>query len=1054
MLRKSLLIGLVALFIPALSYGQDYGQNKIMPEKLSHYYETSHFQIYHSLDTNDPNQQKHLEGIVHQLESSREWLGAKLNHDLREKVPVMAYESHSSFEQTSIIDASVRQFTGSLKKFDCLRHNLHDAAGIYFLPEGVGAFAEPIRYRLVIKLDFEPSLQKTIIVHELTHIYQFDMISRNLIGRILGLSQLPSWFIEGGADFLADWYAPYTRDDIRRREQRIAGANPEKYLPTWDELNSGRVNSYIFGAMLLQFVKGKFGETAAMDVIISGLEGRRGRNMLKSLTGAINGDDNKQNQMADQGHDKDEKDEKLISTRKFDRLQREYWKVIYAKDLLGRPTPYDKTEHFESRVITPDNFPYPMTSPSLSSDGKRVTVFSIQENGVVPVIFSIDVNGSGESLLEDKKDLVKNLMPQFPPKPIEYNIAQDLNVWPFNGFDNDWSRAINRVAYFGRVGQDHALILVNPDEKDGDYEYEIIEIPLDQAFSPSISPDGKKIYFSASKNVTRNIYEMSLETRAVTNLTANGQFDAFDTAPVISPDGKKLAYIGRDGEFQHLFLLDLGTRQKRQLTFGRFNDNSPSWSEDGRVLVYVSDNEEQRIWNIYTFELETGMVRQYTNFFGGAYTPRFAPGHPENNLVYYTAYVPYDQYGPNIYSNFEIFELTLLKPMREYKSEDKDEPTDFAFRRENDLFRVSLDRYQLFSPKKPPKHYMFSATDLYIGNSVYYRGVFGGGMVSVSDILENQHYFIRFISYGELMKIIDGVYLNQENRWKWGYGAYFQKLPLRYAFYEVNLFKVKYPDQFILYQTETTQSGIDLFAQYPLDKFNRVETAFRLKNKSFRSQLGLTPEIMEEFADEFTPQDRALFNLFEKASQSSASFVGAYVRDTAIYNEHGLMNGNLVRIQGEAAPGVGNFAGYVNASIDVRKYFRLTSGSLFAARGYTFWSSNLESGDFAINRINEMRGFDYGRFVGNQFVYGSAELRLPFVDAIVFPGGFGAIGPVRLTLFGDIGMARFNDKQFPAQHGKSIGGVLRMGPFNYVIAFTDMDKFKDRKSYFFYGFEF
>ena len=42
--------------------------------------------------------------------------------------------------------------------------------------EGVGAFAEPIRKRIVMPMDEPPDLLYRLIVHELTHQFEFDMI--------------------------------------------------------------------------------------------------------------------------------------------------------------------------------------------------------------------------------------------------------------------------------------------------------------------------------------------------------------------------------------------------------------------------------------------------------------------------------------------------------------------------------------------------------------------------------------------------------------------------------------------------------------------------------------------------------------------------------------------------------------------------------------------------------------------------------------------------------------------------------------------------------------
>ena len=72
------------------------------------------------------------------------------------------------------------------------------------MPEGVLAFAEPERNRMVLPID-EPSDQLyQLITHELTHIFEFDIIPRGL-----GLmSTLPLWMDEGLSDYMTGAWNP------------------------------------------------------------------------------------------------------------------------------------------------------------------------------------------------------------------------------------------------------------------------------------------------------------------------------------------------------------------------------------------------------------------------------------------------------------------------------------------------------------------------------------------------------------------------------------------------------------------------------------------------------------------------------------------------------------------------------------------------------------------------------------------------------------------------------------------------------------------------------
>src|SRR4026208_712913 len=142
-----------------------FGKNNIHYDKFEWYiYTTDHFEIYYY-----PALQQHLERIASYAESAYQQISADLKHDLPYKVPLILFKTHSEFEQQNVAPGAAQ--------------------------EGVAAFAEPYRQRMLLPIDDPPDNLYGLIVHELTHQFQFDVIPQGLIRQ-----NIPLWVNEGGAD--------------------------------------------------------------------------------------------------------------------------------------------------------------------------------------------------------------------------------------------------------------------------------------------------------------------------------------------------------------------------------------------------------------------------------------------------------------------------------------------------------------------------------------------------------------------------------------------------------------------------------------------------------------------------------------------------------------------------------------------------------------------------------------------------------------------------------------------------------------------------------------
>ncbi len=147
---------------------QHFGRNKVEYSNFAFkVLETEHFDVYHHAGEED------AAALAARL--AERWyarLSRVLDHQLRDRQPLILYGSHREFSQTNVISS--------------------------FLGEGTGGVTESARRRIV--MPFAPTLAETdhVLGHEIVHAFQFDIISRHG-----GSLAWPLWSIEGMAEYLS-----------------------------------------------------------------------------------------------------------------------------------------------------------------------------------------------------------------------------------------------------------------------------------------------------------------------------------------------------------------------------------------------------------------------------------------------------------------------------------------------------------------------------------------------------------------------------------------------------------------------------------------------------------------------------------------------------------------------------------------------------------------------------------------------------------------------------------------------------------------------------------
>jgi TolB protein len=152
----------------------------------------------------------------------------------------------------------------------------------------------------------------------------------------------------------------------------------------------------------------------------------------------------------------------------------------------------------------------------------------------------------------------------------------------------------------------------------------------DLVLTPRFSPSSQEITYVAYETSGRRIYLMNVET---------GQKELIDGSPGdklparFSPDGQRLILSVYDGSLttSSIFTLDLRTRARTRLTDAIGLDTSPSYSPDGREIVFASDRGGSN--QLYVMGAD-GSNQHRISFGSGLYTT--SVWSPRGDLIAFT----------------------------------------------------------------------------------------------------------------------------------------------------------------------------------------------------------------------------------------------------------------------------------------------------------------------------------------------------------------------------------------------------------------------------------
>ncbi len=898
-----------------------FGKNNIHYDKFEwHIYTTDHFEIYYY-----PDLERHLERVAGYAESAYQQVSADLKHDLSFKVPLIIFKTHSEFEQENVAPGEAQ--------------------------EGVGAFAEPERNRMLLPIDDPPDMLYGLITHELTHIFEFDIIPQSLIRR-----SVPLWVNEGLSDYERGLWNPI--DLMQVRDAAVADIVPKmSELEGYGNTNNPRL-IYNLGHAVFEFIEAKFGKEGIRQFLFS---------LRKSVIGG--GEDAYEEALKMKKDEFDQAFEKYLKDR-FKPFRDKERPADYGRDLAPNK---EKTNFVEAFSISP--------SPS----GDLIAAVTLnQKDREADIVLLSAKDGS----------VVRNLTSGFD-KDSGFDhvvlLGERWNTMPWLA----WAPKGDRLAYFVRTEKERSLIIENVLTRK--IEERIPMKSVDEPESPCFSPDGKTIAFAALRGAVGDIYTVDLATKAVVNLTAD---DFADFGPTYSADGRYIIYNARISGNQKLFRIDLDTKKKTQLTFGTFDETGAQFIDDHTIVFSSTATDPTvpiepevakngNIYNVWTLDLKTGELRQYTDALGGNLSAVVLNEGQTNKIAFVTYYK--GEYG--------IHTIERKEPLHTAATSDFGAPgpiIDFQAPLQHTLVKANEKRKgtfeKMFLEGRPP-----------INVGVTSNGdLFGGSQISFGDVLGDQQFNV-FVASISQYRTISASYVKLSRRFQFALQG-FSQTQFFYgqgnSFYNPTL--TPFISRDLATATSTTRGGV-AFGIYPFDRFHRVEISAGIVQQSQQ----YNDPTLQDLATQY---QQAQFGRTVFSNGTLVPLGVAFVQETTVFREFGPLAGSTMRLAYDVSPKIAGTLSRQSFDGDARYYLRLGGTGVLATRVRGFRSI----GDFPAFQYmggnSEMHGYDYLSFVGQNVLFADAELRFPIIEAALTP--FGVVGGVRGVFFGNIGGAWFDNQGY------------------------------------------
>src|SRR3954464_1911109 len=569
----------VALLLGARLDAQQYfGQNQVQYKHFDwQVIETEHWIVHYY-----PEEREGAMDAARMAERSYARLSKVLDHQFREKKPIVLFSTRSEFGQNNI--------TGDLG-------------------EGTGGVTEASRHRMIMPLTGDLGSFEHVLTHEMVHEFQYDVFARGKAGaNIQTLNQVdpPLWFMEGMAEYLS------SGPNHILTEQWVRDAVVNGNLPTIEQMTErpDKYFPYRYGESLWEYVGARWGDAAIGEILQNATTLGIARAFQRQLGLTLH-------ELSDD------------------------WREAMNAKYLPQAATLDRPRSFSQPLLTEKTSGGQIfLAPALSSDGNRIAFLSngSMKRGEVFIDLWLAAAHTGQ---RNKRLGKSTTNPNFEELRLLYSqssFSNDGRTLAFTGerqgkdvlylmdvasasikkrvdlpVDAVWSPVFSpddkQIAFSGTHGGITDLYIVDADGKN------LRQLTNDVYgdMQPAWSPDGKRIAFATDRSPETNlavlkfskwrIAVMDIQSGAIDVLPNQG---GLNLNPAWSPDGQQLAFISDRTGIPNIFLFDFNDRQHYQITnvlggVSAITEYSPaiSWARTADRIAYTNyEKGDYTVWTI------------------------------------------------------------------------------------------------------------------------------------------------------------------------------------------------------------------------------------------------------------------------------------------------------------------------------------------------------------------------------------------------------------------------------------------------------------------------